>query len=407
MQPSTSHDTGHKRKSSMEDYSSRDGNAFVASHLAALGHATSLRHVRMKSDRTAKDASGHPPISSITVSAVRKAAEDYMPYLSGSKTTTITPILGNHSKHYPASISEIIDLVDSDNEGHSGGNVPNMKKRKLDILRQGGLEVTAISHNKSGQMAHNSRGAHASSLVIPPVNVSKMNGTKANTSTISAQTSVPKPRFQSTSMYSNTSCVFGNPKDLIQPAQATEYNCIDLTVEKCDPTLRIRLPESTTIQKAHTFSPFAAHHQKLADPNLQITLVPPLQSAHTSHTFSTKRRPTDNSKLSTPTATISLGGDKATVTPLPSALITTPSARISATSSTTSACDADNLPVLPVPTILNVPNMNDLKINQLFLQNMLDPMYLTNFYNNPSLLFQQSLPPEILQGLGIIPISKS
>lgn len=382
--------------------SGRDGNAFVASHLAALGHATSLRHVRMKSDRAARDAASHPSIGSITVSAVRKAVDEYMPYLSGSKTTTITPILGGHGKHHPSAVSEVIDLVDSDNEG---GAVPNMKKRKLDILRQGGLEVTAISHNKYGRLGHNSRDAHAASLVIPPVNAAKINGTKATTSPNSGHTSVPKPRFQSTSMYSNTSSVFGNPKDLIQPAQATEYNCIDLTVEKCDPSLRIRLPESTTIQKAHTFSPFAAHHQKLTDPNLQITLVPPLQSAHTSHNFTTKRKATDGSKAAA-TATISLGGDKATVTPLPPALITTPSALMPATSSSASAGDADH-PVLPAPTILNVPNMNDLKINQLFLQNMLDPMYLTNFYNNPSLLFQQSLPPEILQGLGIIPISKS
>lgn len=371
----------------------------------------------MKSDR-GRDSLGHSSIGSITVSTVRKPNDDYMPHLSNSKTTTITPITSGQYKHYPSSISEIIDL-DSDNDNsrrsprirsYATGTVPNMKKRKLDILRQGGLEVTAIS-NKTGPMNHNIRSARASPLIIPPVNVSKLNGTRTNTSLMGAHANAPKPQFQSVSMYTRTMDIFGDPKDLIQPAQSTEYNCIDLTVEKCDPTIRIRLPESTTIQKAHTFSPFA--QQNLPDPNLQITLVPPIQSTHNSLNFVGKRKVMDNGKLATATISIggsartalSMSGDNASIS-LPPALISSPAALLPTTTGGNSARDANNL-ILPPPTILNVPNMNDLKINQLFLQNMLDPTYLTNFYNNPSLLFQQSLPPEILQGLGIIPISKS
>lgn len=456
VQPSTSqkqqdnlnnHKIGQKRKSSVEEFSGRDGSGFVANHLAKLGKSTSLRHVRLKPDRSKDLSSGtqmsQSSIGSITVSAVHKPNEkENIPYLSGSKTTTITPILGNSNKsmlRYPGSISEIIDLVDSDNESscssaspqsHSysvGTMFPNMKKRKLDILRQGGLEVTAINNkmgpinntNNQGNSNNNSANATSgASLIVPPVNVSKIkNNSKMNASLMGAHVNIPKPRFQSRCMYTRTARIFGNPKDLIPlPAQTTEYNCIDLTVEKCDPTLRIRLPESTTIQKAH-FSALTA--QKITDPNLQITLVPPLQHAHNSQNYNsnTKRKSYDSSSSSSSKslslAKISTNNIEKKLS-LPPPLIHSPSSLIQPMNTSTSS---DNENVLPSPTILNVPNlasMNDLKINQLFLQNMLDPMYLSNFYNNPNLFFQQTLPQELLQlyknfpqGLGIIPISKS
>lgn len=380
----------------------------------------------MRNDR-GRDSSGHSSNSSISLSAIRKSAHDSISHASGSKTTTITPILGNHGKPYGSAISEVIDLVDSDNDssrtsphprGYHGGVVPNMKKRKLDILRQGGLEVTAIS-NRNGPMGRQHHGTPASSLLAATGNVSKINGSKVGASLPGAQMNVPTPRFQSSSMYMRTSTIFGNPKELSHPEQPTEYNCIDLSVEKCNPALRIRLPESTTIQKAHTFSPFATG-QKLTDPNLQITLVPPLQSAHNSHNYTgTKRKASDNGKSSTSSssslsAIASLsgpsgsGGDRTTVTPLPPGLI--PAALLSAVAANNSSANADNR-LLPPPAILNVPNMNEMNeinMNQLFLQRMLDPMYLNNFYNNPNLIFQQPLPPEVvLQGMGVIPISKS
>lgn len=138
--------TSGKRKLSNEEYTGRDAH-FVANHLAKLGKTTSLRQVRLRPDRQRKSGASSPPsIGSITVSAIKPNEKENIPYLSGSKTTTITPILGNSNKsiRHPNSMSDIIDL-DSDNEEgtsspqthmYTGGMFPNMKKRKLDILRQ-------------------------------------------------------------------------------------------------------------------------------------------------------------------------------------------------------------------------------------------------------------------------------
>lgn len=444
-----------KRKLSNEEYTGRDAN-FVANHLAKLGKTTSLRQVRLRPDRQRdrkSGASSPPSIGSITVSAIKPNEKENIPYLSGSKTTTITPILGNSNKsvRYPNSMSDVIDL-DSDNEEgpsppqthlYTGGMFPNMKKRKLDILRQGGLEVTAIS-NSSGPL--NNQGFQGStSTAGPPVNVAKIkNNSKINTSlTGVTHVDVPLPKFQSQCMYKRTTRIFGNPKDLIPlPAQTTEYNCIDLTVEKCEPTLPIglRLPQSTTIQKAHSQpisalttlpSQAALAAQKITDPNLQITLVPPLSHAQ-SHHHNNKRKSSESNK--------SLIGMK-----LPEKKISLPPSITTGNFRANNTASPGGSSISP-PTLLNVPNLSsindNLKINQLLLQNflnqsaanaqnndpsakepstnpflmsnLLDPMYLTGLYNNPNLFFQQSLPQELLQlyknfpqGLGIIPISKS
>lgn len=442
VQPGSSQkDAKHKLS---DEYSARDAH-FVANHLAKLGKTTSLRQVRLKPDRQrdrkGSTSTGHSPpsIGSITVSAIKPNEKENIPYLSGSKTTTITPILGNSNKRHSSSMSDVIDL-DSDNEEtapspqahlYSSGMFPNMKKRKLDILRQGGLEVTAIS-NSNGPL--NGQGLHSGS-VAPDV-VKMKHNIKLPAPLAGVHSDVPLPQFQSQCMYKRTTRIFGNPKDLIPlPPQSTEYNCIDLTVEKCEPTLPIglRLPQSTTIQKAHsspasalTTLPSAA--QKITDPNLQITLVPSLSHAHNLQIHNNKRKSSDSKALT---------GHKADKKSLPPSITTTPIGNHQFGANNTSPGASSSS-----PTLLNVPNLSsindNLKINQLLLQNflnqsavnaqtdqpakdpntnpflMLDPMYLTGLYNNPNLFFQQSLPQELLQlyknfpqGLGIIPISKS
>lgn len=445
---------------SAKDYLGRDAH-FVANHLAKLGKTTSLRQVRLRPDRqrdrkSNASAMGHSPpsIGSITVSAIKPNEKENIPYLSGSKSTTITPILGNSNKslRYPNSMSDVIDL-DSENEGHSnspvppnshhgmytGGMFPNMKKRKLDILRQGGLEVTAISN--SGGLLNNQAGFHGS-VEPSSINMSKIKANaKISAQLAGPQNDVPLPKFQSLCMYKRTARIFGNPKDLIPlPAQATEYNCIDLTVEKCEQTLPIglRLPQSTTIQKAHstpaaalTLPSAALAAQKITDPNLQITLVPPLSHAHSSH--NNKRKMSDPSKAG------NMKLDKKIC--LPPSITTTPILphqftaphppppqsihnNLSSTSGGSSGSGGGSS--ASPSNLLNVPNLSalndNLKINQLLLQNflnqsaaanaqaandqsakdagaaaanpflMLDPMYLTGLYNNPNLFFQQSLP---------------
>lgn len=443
-----------KRKFPGEEYSVHDAN-FVANHLAKLGKTTSLRQVRLKPDRQRdRKSDAHvPPIGSITVSAIKPNEKENIPYLSGSKTTTITPILGNSNKslRYPNSMSDVIDL-DSDNEGRSNsppqshhytgsGMFPNMKKQKLDILRQGGLEVTAIS-NRNGPL--NNQSFHGSaSTNAPPIHVSKLKNNSKISVLAGSHIDVPLPKFQSQCMYRRTTRIFGNPKDIFQPpAPTTEYNCIDLTVEKVEPTtlpIGLRLPQSTTIQKAHsspatvlTLPSAALAAQKITDPNLQITLVPPLSHAH-HQIHNNKRKSSETNKA---LSGLKMQPEKKIT--LPPSITTAPIAGHQFGSSNTASTGAgSSSPILNVP---NLSSINDnLKINQLLLQNflnqsaanaqtdqpaskdpganpfmMLDPMYLTGLYNNPNLFFQQSLPQELLQlyknfpqGLGIIPISKS
>lgn len=447
---------GGKRKISGDEYSAHDAN-FVANHLAKLGKTTSLRQVRLKPDRQRDRKAGTyspPSIGSITVSAIKPNEKENIPYLTGSKTTTITPILGNSNKsmRYPHS-HDVIDL-DSDNEGRSnsppppshhytGGMFPNMKKRKLDILRQGGLEVTAIS-NSAGPLNNQSYHGAPSAKNVPPINVWKVkNAGKVGDLAAAPVIDVPLPKFQSLCMYERTTRIFGNPKDLIPlPTPTTEYNCIDLTVEKVEPTLpmKLRLPQSTTIQKAHstpasalTLPSAALAAQKITDPNLQITLVPPLSHAHNSQSHHTnKRKSSETNKV---LAGLKMQPEKKMS--LSPSITTTPMGNHQFGANNTSSSGASSSPILNVP---NLSSINDnLKINQFLLQNllnqsaanaqtdqtakgetsaspflMLDPMYLTGLYNNPNLFFQQSLPQELLQlyknfpqGLGIIPISKS
>lgn len=503
VQPSTSRaqNSNNKRKS-IDEFSGCDESDFVANHLAKLGKTTSLRHVRVKSDRTKDRRSSNSAmhsspsmIGSITVSAAMKPNEkENIPYLTGSKTTTITPLINNKSFlcYPPTSISDVINLEESDNESGDSASAlqshlyssnaifPNMKKRKLDILRQGGLEVTAIS-NTTGplntQGFHHNHGSHPS-LNVPPVNTSKTND-NLHVNFVDIHFEVPRPKFQSECMYTKTKRIFGNPKDLIAlPAQSTEYNCIDLTVEKYEPTLPIglHLPPSTTIQKAHstaattqlttsvTMNRLPIHHptnsssletistqsrltpsaalaaQKITDPNLQITLVsPPSSHSHNSSNYNNKHKFNEISSRRMNTGSKTFFDKKISLQHSASSLKNTAGQSRSSTGS-----------LAIEPTILNVPNlstMNDLKINQLLLQNflnqstaanahtnqtsdaskdlnasdpvnpmflpMLDPVYLSSIYNNPNLFFQQPLPQELLQlyknfpqGLGI-PISKS
>lgn len=474
------------------------------------GRGASLRHVRVKSDRS-KDWNGSrrassthtaapTSLGSVTVSAMKPNEKENIPYLAGSKTTTITPILGNSNKsmlRFPTAISEIIDLVDSDNDSSnspsptpqshtssSSATFPNMKKRKLDILRQGGLEVTAINNTIGPLNGSHTLGPSKPSLNVPPPRSIVNNISASATSIDTAPATAPTPMFQSKCMYTKTSRIFGNPKDLIPvPTHAANPKCLDLTVQRRsdqDSLEILRLPPATTIKMAHTSSPtavatnlsssvsLAAHN--LADPNLQITLVPPLnyvQHIHNSQNHNIKRKSSES--------TANFIGRP------PEKLPTTISVPSSLTISAKSSVSASMLAPISMPStssppvaVLNVPNFaHDMKISQMMLQNflnqsssagaaqlnsltandqfsaslhdnaalksntpqlvpslpppppqsltgqnpflpLLDPMYLSSLYQTQNLFFPQALPQELLQlykkfpqGLGIIPISKS
>lgn len=489
-----------KRHITLNESSGREGGSdFLPNQHIKHGQnrAASLRHVRAKPDRS-KDWSGsrRPPSTNtatptlpegVTVSAMKPNEKENIPYLSGSKTTTITPILGNSNKsmlRLPTSSSEIIDLVDSDNDsGNSPSPIPqsqavpsstmfpNMKKRKLDILRQGGLEVTAIN-NAIGPL----NGSHTHNTSKPSLNVPSSSSNVYNISTSATQintaaVATPTPMFQSKCMYTKTSRIFGNPKDLIPvPTPATNTNCLDLTIQRgnCqDVQELLRLPPTTTIRKAHTSSLASATNlsssltlsaHNITDPNLQITLVPPLtyvQSIHNSQNHNIKRKSSEMMELF-----VGQSPDKmpTTITVPSSLTISAKSNDLAAPFATASMPSAAS----PLSAEPNAPSftLNDMKISQMMLQNflkqnstatqspfsatqmnpvsvndqygvkfqensavklnttqlasmpqprqlppgqnnpflpMLDPMYLSSLYQTQNLFFPQTLPQELMQ----------
>ena len=109
---------------------------------------------------------------------------------------------------------------------------PPMKKKKLDILREGGLEVTPISHSQNGEFIFPRETSALlamfpqlsnvkSRLEMPPPltnGVSSKNHSKAKdkvTTTPATTTKCPPALFQSVSMYQTTTKIFGNPKDFL------------------------------------------------------------------------------------------------------------------------------------------------------------------------------------------------
>lgn len=465
----------YKRQTSVDEFSGRDGSGFIANtyHTKNGSRTSSLRHVRVRPDRSTEcNTMGRKMYQpsggfndSTTMSSVGPNEKENIPYLAGSKTTTITPILGNSNKTlsrlHGATTAEVIDLVDSDNDSNNSNPAqdlnpfPNMKKRKLDILRQGGLEVTAIS-NMGGSVS----GGSSSSTKSSNNDSTKYSGAVITTSATDSIVPVQVPRFQSRCMFTQTSQIFGNPKDQL-PEQIPEaqINLLDLSVERTDEENKmsfIRLPESTTIQKANNLmlDMNAITGQKFPDPNLQITLVSPLthvQNVHNSQNHNIKRKAeaisttrhsaTPDNKvrhheqtsspaprapkvqrqqpaplLNIPTFPANNNDFKLNPFLLPSFLApAAPSPR-----PTSNQSNQMNLhqPSMDAPGASNrIAADNDSETtapspNRFFP--MLDPLYLSALYSNPNLILSQHIPQEILQlykkfpqGLGVIPISKS
>lgn len=466
-----------KRQSSVEEFSGRDGSAFITHAKISPSKTSSLRHVRVKADR-ARDIR-KPHIQSQT--NIQPNESKNIPYLAGSKTTTITPILGNSNKNLRIQSPEIIDLVDSDTDSSSPVTAaplqlplvppsfpplpqtaktsifPNMKKRKLEILREGGLEVTAIS-NTGGLIGSNMFGPQISVALVqstddkPLLRPEIVGSIPSVNGTVSPNSSkkTPTPKFQSKCMYTKTSKIFGNPKDQFPITnQESSGEGLDLTVKKRgrkNSVEILRLPSSTTV----TVGDFIESKIK-SDPSLQITLVPPMthvQNIHNSQNYNINKRRTEMPSFGAPS-------EKKSTTPLPSPAGPSSSKQVPL-----------NIPPVPNTASVNLrPNLNiptfppqsaDLKINSFLLQHIMahlaskqqhiqqapqpsavqasasnastsnipliaptiqsssppqpnpqgqptpfvpffDPIYLSALYANPALFFPPTLPPELLQ----------
>ncbi|KAJ6648961.1 hypothetical protein Bhyg_04193, partial [Pseudolycoriella hygida] len=149
----------------------------------------------------------------------------------------------------------------------------------LEILREGGLEVTAIS-STGGLLGQNYFGPQPDPPVVndekPTLRPEIVGSIPSVTGEISSNTctKAPTPMFQSNSMYTNA---------------------VDLTVKRRRRTSVeiFRLPGKPISQSANE-----SENKTKSDSSLQITLVPPLthvQNIHNSQNHNIKRKSSDGS----------------------------------------------------------------------------------------------------------------
>lgn len=190
--------------------------------------------------------------------------------------TTIVP-LTRDGLPYPQ--SNVVDLVDSDGEGSQNGN-QHMKKRKLDILREGGLEVTPISRRAQAEsqqtnLPHHSSSRPNSHTMQPNVSLMSLTPVRA------------PPVIQSLNMYQSTSQVFKNPKDdVINAARSSKSYCLDLTSKKQQHHHQMHQSElSRDVTRNNQLSiEEVQRNYRGSNPDLQITLVKPQSESPSSST---------------------------------------------------------------------------------------------------------------------------
>lgn len=181
------------------------------------------------------------------------------------QSTTIMPLTRE-------GIPAIVELIDSDDESEC----KSTKKRKLDILREGGLEVTPIS-----------RRTQTESLLVPHhLPTSRQTTMQPNVSLMSLTPVRAPPVIQSLNMYQSTSQVFKNPKeDVINAAKTSKAYCLDLTSKKqqqdCQNYQQRSKNNQLSIEEVQ-------RNYRGSNPDLQITLVKPhMESPTSSVTVST------------------------------------------------------------------------------------------------------------------------
>lgn len=175
-----------------------------------------------------KDESNSGQGSSRFFKSVAGTSGHQKPKEKENQSSNIPLMLQSHTTIMPLTreglpkFSQVVELVDSDDDGNydaTGSNQPN-KKRKLDILREGGLEVTPISRKAQAdrfQISHPHQSLPRQSMQ-PNVSLMSLSPVRA------------PPVIQSLNMYQSTSQVFKNPKeDVINAARNSKTYCLDLT----------------------------------------------------------------------------------------------------------------------------------------------------------------------------------
>lgn len=184
--------------------------------------------------------------------------------------TTIVPLTRDGIPTYPQG-GGVVDIIDSDDDGEYRGSGSNQnKKRKLDILREGGLEVTPISRRAQADLQ----------ILLPPhITTSRPNPQimQPNVSLMSLSPVRAPPVIQSPNMYQSTTQVFKNPKeDVINAARSAKSYCLDLTSKK-----QHQQQEAADMSRGSRKSQLSIEevqrNYRGSNPDLQITLVKPHQ----------------------------------------------------------------------------------------------------------------------------------
>lgn len=211
--------------------------------------------------------------SVVTTPPSGQREKENIPLFLGCKSTTITPIvsvgsstinLNSTPKEQIIVTPEIVDLADnSDSESSSrgtkrsgGADSPSLAKRKkLDMLKAGGLEVTPISSNSAASplwqrdlfKAAGSMNPEDflrtlqnlnSKLEITPSSTQNKFSTKQSAKVPPPKnraviTSASLPKLQPLGMYAQTGRIYGDPKEILPPdyQKSSTNNTIDLTAQ--------------------------------------------------------------------------------------------------------------------------------------------------------------------------------
>lgn len=237
----------------------------------------------MNDKRKAFDADRLPGSSrSFMVGQQKPKEKENIPMMLQS--TTIVPL--NRDGVPAFASSNVVELVDSDEDTDmrkGPGGYQNMKKRKLDILREGGLEVTPISRQAQESLL----------MTYPHQNVPRANPQtmQPNVSLMSLSPVRAPPVIQSANMYQSTTQVFKNPKeDVINAARGSKSSyCLDLTSKKHQQQQQQQNQQqqpSDTSRKSQLSIEEVQRNYRGSNPDLQITLVKPHQESPSSSSSS-------------------------------------------------------------------------------------------------------------------------
>lgn len=293
----------------------------------------SLRHVRVTKDfngrRTSNDSGDGATQKENIPMLLKQRMTTITPIMNGAATASSNVVTAGKRKDSP----EVIDL-DSDGENphqtKSSTKSCPVKKRKLEILREGGLEVTPI-HSSNPPISQPIRHMIPEITTIPIMS-SKVTKSDTNRSTFmnpppktshllvpsssrsdqkpsvspkppikltQTPNHIPPPLFQSGCMYTKSTKIFGNPKDTYPPppetihnrgvvpkassqSQSSQEKLLDLTFRKSAPisyTKSIDIVKIPVVQKQNRINLPPAMH-----PPIQHN-TPPQQPLNLNHNF--------------------------------------------------------------------------------------------------------------------------